>query len=133
VATCLFVYGTLKRGGRNNELLAGQRFLGEARTAPCYRLYDRGPHPCLVEDPARGRTIHGELWEVAPSVLALLDEFEEVPNLFDRLPIVLEDPERTAFTYLYQGDVSALPDCSPSWPGPETTPAGPPHGDPADV
>ena len=31
--TTLFVYGTLKRGGSNHAHLAGQKFLGPARTA----------------------------------------------------------------------------------------------------
>jgi gamma-glutamylaminecyclotransferase len=121
VATHLFVYGTLKRGGRNHNLLAGQRFLGEVRTATRYRLYDRGPHPCLVEDPDHGRAIHGELWEVTPQVVELLDEFEEIPYPFDRRPVALAPPDAAAFTYLYQGDVSTLPDCGAAWP-PETPP-----------
>jgi len=36
--TRIFVYGTLKRGGRNHHFMAGQQFVGEARTAPGYTL-----------------------------------------------------------------------------------------------
>src|SRR5207249_6980142 len=62
--TTLFVYGTLKRGGRGNRWLAGQRFLGEAVTEPTYRLYDLGTYPGLVRDEANGLAVKGELWEV---------------------------------------------------------------------
>jgi gamma-glutamylcyclotransferase (GGCT)/AIG2-like uncharacterized protein YtfP len=129
----LFFYGTLKRNGRSHALLAGQRFVGEARTAPRYRLYDWGPHPCLVEDAAHGIAVFGEVWEVTPAVLAALDAYEGVPGLFDRRPIVLERPGAPVETYLYQGNVAGLPDCGPVWPRPQTTPAGPPEGDPASV
>ena len=37
--TAVFTYGTLKRGGSNHALMAGQTFLGAARTAPGYTLH----------------------------------------------------------------------------------------------
>ena len=61
----LFVYGTLKRGGCRHAPLACQRFLGEARTAPLYRLYDLGSYPGLVPADEGGDVVHGELYEVA--------------------------------------------------------------------
>lgn len=41
----LFVYGTLQRGRVNHGQLAGQRFVGPARTVPGFRLYDLGAIP----------------------------------------------------------------------------------------
>ncbi len=38
----IFVYGTLKRGGRYAHYLNGQAFLGEAFTEPCYRMVNGG-------------------------------------------------------------------------------------------
>ena len=80
--TILFVYGTLKRGLRNHRLIADQEFLGEAVTAPRYRVIDLGLHPGLVTDESNGLAVKGELWAVSDCCLAELDDFEEVPGLF---------------------------------------------------
>ncbi len=85
----LFVYGTLKRGGRAHGLLRGQEFLGAARTVPGYRLYNSGSFPCLKADPAGTGQVQGERWRVDAVTLRRLDEFEGVPYLFRRGPIVL--------------------------------------------
>ena len=117
MSTTVFVYGTLKRGGRNHHLLAGQEFLGEARTLPRYRLYDKGPYPCLVEEPGHGRAVEGELWRVDEPTLARLDRLEGAPNLFDRRAVSLEGFTGPVVTYVYQGDVSRMKDGGPRWPG----------------
>lgn len=88
--TILFVYGTLKRGGRNDFRIAGQEFLGEATTAPRYRVFDLGEHPGLVRDTAGGLAVRGELFAVDEECLAELDAFEDVPNWFVREPIEVE-------------------------------------------
>lgn len=112
----LFVYGTLKRGLSACRLLDGQEFLGEARTVPAYRLYDLGPHPALVADAARGQVVYGELWCVDDATLARLDEYEGPPNLFARQEIAVEGATGSVQAYLYQGDVSGLPECGERWP-----------------
>ena len=111
----LFVYGTLKRGCCNNGLLAGQQFLGEARTPPRYRLYDCGPYPGMVQDRQRGVAVCGEIWQVDEDVFTRLDEFEDV-RLFARREIEIEGVPKPVFAYLYEGDVSALIDGGDSWP-----------------
>ena len=85
--TVLFVYGTLKRGLGNHHLLDGQEFLGEAETEPRYRVIDLRHYPGLVVDEVNGLAVKGELWSVAASCLARLDEFEEVSNTFARKPV----------------------------------------------
>ncbi len=50
----LFVYGTLKRGCRNHRHLAGQAFVGPARTAPGFTLYDLGGYPGIAAGLAAG-------------------------------------------------------------------------------
>ena len=112
----LFLYGTLKRGQANNSLIAGQEFLGPARTAPGYRLYDSGPFPCLVEDRQRGVAVRGELWEVEESLLPKLDEWEEVPRLFVRGKIDVPGVSTPVFAYLYQGDLAGMKDSGDHWP-----------------
>jgi gamma-glutamylcyclotransferase (GGCT)/AIG2-like uncharacterized protein YtfP len=111
-----FFYGTLKRGQRSNGLLAGQEFLGEARTAPHYRLYDSGAFPCLVEDHAQGVAVRGELWRIDDSLVAKLDEWEDVPHAFLRGEIDVPGVSPPVFAYLYRREVSGLSDCGDSWP-----------------
>ncbi len=89
MATRLFVYGTLRTGRPAHHRLAGQRFLGLARTRPLYRLLPGTPYPALV--PAMpGEAVPGEVWEVDPQCLTQLDDYEEVPHLYQRRPIELE-------------------------------------------
>jgi gamma-glutamylcyclotransferase (GGCT)/AIG2-like uncharacterized protein YtfP len=75
----LFVYGSLKRGGRHHEQLAGARFLGLAETEPGYRLEPLGEYLALVRvagpSPVDG-SVAGELFEVDESRLVALDTFE---------------------------------------------------------
>lgn len=113
--TILFVYGTLKRGGRNNHLVAGGRFLGEAITEPRYRVYDLGPHPALVVDEVSGLAVRGELWEVDAPALAALDEFEEVPGPFVRAAVAVEG-ERAVEAYLWNQPVPPAAPSGDRWP-----------------
>ncbi len=65
----LFVNGTLMRGLALHANLEGADFLGEARTAPIYRLYsidDR--HPGMFEVAEGGVSVAGELYRVPEEV-----------------------------------------------------------------
>jgi gamma-glutamylaminecyclotransferase len=116
MGTRLFVYGTLKRGQRSHHLLRGQVFEHEARTAPRYRLYDAGAFPLLVEDPANGLAVQGEVWSVDDAALDRLDEWEGVPRLYSRRPITLEGEAGPVWAYFFNGDAAAYPDCGRLWP-----------------
>lgn len=74
----LFVYGSLKRGGRHHDQLAGARFVGLAETGPGYRLEQLGEYPALVRirDASSAASVKGELFEVDASQLPALDAFE---------------------------------------------------------
>lgn len=88
----VFVYGSLKRGFRHHDQMGGARFLRAARTAPRYTLVVAGDYPALVDD---GTTaVGGELFEVDDEHLAALDVFEDVPELYVRETIELDDGER---------------------------------------
>jgi len=72
-AVQLAVNGTLMRGLElnGNLLRAGARFVREARTLPCYRLWsiaDR--HPAMLRVAENGAAIALEIWEVPPAGLA---------------------------------------------------------------
>ena len=119
--TLLFLYGTLKRGHRNHHFMAGQQFLGPARTLPRYRLYNVGPHPALVEDSANGIVVVGELWQVDDAALARLDAFEGAPQgpaedaEFVRRPIEVAGQAGPVSGYFYCRDVSGLKDIGDRW------------------
>lgn len=115
--TYLFVYGTLMRGECRSGHLAGETFVGEARTAAGYRLYDVGAYPALAAAGAGG-SILGELWQVSDAKLRALDEVEGVDDgLYRRQAIRLEPPHDglDVTTYIYLPSVSGLPDISPCW------------------
>jgi gamma-glutamylcyclotransferase (GGCT)/AIG2-like uncharacterized protein YtfP len=104
----LFVYGTLKRGGVRNGVIAAQKYLGEARTVPRYALVDLGSYPGLVHA-KDGHHVHGELFEVDSALIDTLDAVEGAPALFAMEDIELEGHDRLARSYFYQQDATGRP------------------------
>ncbi len=94
----VFVYGSLKRGARHHAEMATARFVRVARTAPRYALVEAGEYPGLVAD---GDTrVRGEVFEVDAELLVALDAFEEVPELYVRGEVELDDGERALAYFL---------------------------------
>ena len=78
----LFVNGTLMRGLELHGNLEGAEFLGEAQSAPTYRVYsidDR--HPGMFEVGAGGVSVKGELYLVDDELWARI-EAGEPPHLY---------------------------------------------------
>ena len=73
---CVFVYGTLRRGGSNDitRLAPSPRFLGTAQVAGV--LYHLGAYPGLVL--GGPQWVQGEVYGIAPALEQMLDEIEEV-------------------------------------------------------
>ncbi|WP_354643964.1 gamma-glutamylcyclotransferase family protein [Kitasatospora camelliae] len=76
----VFVYGTLRPGGRNHRAhLAGRTTAVRPGTLPGAALHDGPGYPYLVACP--GRSVHGELVTLDPAryaeVLAALDHLED--------------------------------------------------------
>ena len=95
----VFTYGTLLRGEANHDLLARARFVAEARTEPCFELFDLGPFPAMS---VRGQTaVVGELYAVDDATLARLDRLEGHPSFYQRTQILLDDGQMVE-TYLMQ-------------------------------
>jgi len=118
--TRVFVYGTLKRGGLNHHFLAGQKFLGEARTAPGYRLYSLGDYPGMVRSADPTHEVAGEVWAVDAAGLAALDELEGVKEgLYERVPVPLAPPfaGQPVESYLYLRSLEGRPPIGPVWKG----------------
>ncbi|PLX96620.1 MAG: gamma-glutamylcyclotransferase [Desulfuromonas sp.] len=117
--TYLFVYGTLRRAGGMERLLAGQAlFVADG----CFqgRLYRVADYPGAVpsEDPAE--LVRGEVYELvdAEAVLSRLDSYEECGPGFPepaeyirhQEEIHLADGHRCrAWIYLYNHPVADLP------------------------
>lgn len=117
----LFVYGTLQRGRVNHGQLAGQRFVGPARTVPGFRLYDLGGYPGLGPFPEAVTGVTGEVWAVDAAALARLDAFEGVgEGLYRRGPVALQSPYvgEAVEAYFPVADVSGRPVVGETWRGP---------------
>lgn len=99
----VFVYGTLRRGEINDLARAAERaglpaprHAGPARVAG--RLVDFGDWPGLLPGAStRARAILGELYQVTPDLLALMDQIEEytphAPCCFVRADTLAVTPE----------------------------------------
>lgn len=94
----VLVYGTLRRGGSNHELLEHARRLGTHVTGPSYRMLDLGPYPGVV--PGGETPIHGEVYAVTPVEFQLLDALEDYPRSYTRERIAT--PWGPAWIYLYR-------------------------------
>ncbi|MFT3869395.1 MAG: gamma-glutamylcyclotransferase family protein [Nibricoccus sp.] len=115
----VFVYGTLKHGGSNHHLMAGQQFIAIAKTEPLYKLYSIGAYPGMVDVPTNGNPIEGEIWAVDADCLAKLDRLEGLDEgLYKRVPIRLQPPNNVSMVegYLYLPSIAGRRDCGTYWP-----------------
>lgn len=97
----LFVYGTLKRGQPNADLLVGAEWLGPA-TVPGMLYNIDGEHPALV---VYGHAaVQGEVWKCHVDLLPTIDSYESVESgLFRRtgISVLMEDGrEKGCWTYV---------------------------------
>lgn len=96
----LFVYGTLKRGFRNDHLLRAARYISPARTRDaaykmvgvCDSAYD---FPGIEEGSSY---VQGEVYEVSSDLLAEVDIFEGVGADYVRRLVALDNGSK-AFCY----------------------------------
>ncbi|MBT2335040.1 gamma-glutamylcyclotransferase [Variovorax paradoxus] len=74
----VFVYGTLRRGGRNDIARLRPAPVHVADASIAATLYDLGAYPGAVL--GGQRRIVGEIYRIAPQVEAALDRLEEVAD-----------------------------------------------------
>ena len=82
----VFVYGTLKKGFGNHNILKDSKFLGKATTSDRWLMIGKGlsfPY-VLKKDKVKGKLIKGELYEVDSTTLKRLDQLEGVPTHYRR-------------------------------------------------
>lgn len=85
-----FICGSALRGQPDHKNLGEATFLGEAITAPKYRLHSvRDEHPGIYEVPSGGIAIRGELYEFTDEQHRHLLA-SEPPDLYEA-PIELSD------------------------------------------
>ncbi len=85
----IFVFGTLKRGFPMADKLKNTQFHGLAQTAQAFPMFVAGGifGPMMLDSPGRGLRVRGELYDVSPEALAVVDKSEEVgsPGNFRRM------------------------------------------------
>lgn len=82
----IFVYGTLKMGGHNHQILNGSRFIGDGKTIENWAMIgDSMPFPYLLEEDKKdGTHIVGEIYAVNKACLNRLDVLEGYPSHYKR-------------------------------------------------
>ena len=85
----IFVYGTLRTGEPNHDLLAHLTPQCLAHTEPLYELINLGAFPAMVKG---GTTsVVGEVYEVDYATLQALDHLEGHPRFYRRCSIKLRE------------------------------------------
>ncbi|XP_011310621.1 putative gamma-glutamylcyclotransferase CG2811 isoform X2 [Fopius arisanus] len=87
----VFVYGTLKSGQPNHELLISSsngyaKFIGIGKTLNKYPLVIASKYniPFLLKQPGVGHQVLGEVYDVDSKMMDKLDELEEHPRFYLR-------------------------------------------------
>ena len=109
----LAAYGTLKRGGFYNHIIAGQGRYIDTRRIPGWKMYDnRGSYPYAVRG-AVADTIVVELWQVPADILPKVDALEDYPGYYQRTQLEFEiEGGKNVNAYFYfvdQNQVKDLP------------------------
>jgi len=74
----VFVYGTLKVGHSNNDLIEHGNFIGKDGILG-WEMKDLGPFPAIIKG---NKHIIGEVWEI--NNLEMLDMLEGYPSFYNR-------------------------------------------------
>lgn len=114
----VFVYGTLKRGCSNHHYLTGQKFVGETRTVPGFRLYSLGGFPGMVPQPDDQTGVVGEVWSVDAPALVRLDGLEGLSEGMyrrERVPLLAPFADRKVEAYIYARNLEGRRDIGSEW------------------
>lgn len=85
----VFTYGTLKRGEPNSGVMKPHhhKFVGSGHTVRPHPLVVATKHniPCMLDHIGLGQRVCGEVYLVSDGMLEELDEFEESPEVYQRI------------------------------------------------
>jgi len=98
----LFVYGTLKNGFHNHQLLEDAEFICSATTKQKYPMVNIEEYfPYLIDEEGEGCHVEGEVYKIDEKILAILDILEGYPDLYNRHKITVKSLgiELQAITY----------------------------------
>ncbi|XP_034951424.1 putative gamma-glutamylcyclotransferase CG2811 [Chelonus insularis] len=103
----VFLYGTLKRGEPNHDLIRDTangyaKFLGVGRTVNKYPLVIATKYniPFLLHKPGVGHHVLGEVYDVDSKMLEKMDQLEEHPTFYTRIEDdVLLAPDKPNFEF----------------------------------
>ena len=112
----LFVYGSLKKGFDNHELLNKYaKRLGKAHTVKKFAMFEDsfGNYPYLINTPYS--KIQGELYQITrEELMQRIDEFEGAPEYYQRKKIEVKSHHGINRAYVYiQTDATAPNDQEP--------------------
>jgi len=71
----VFVYGSLKKGFFNHQVIENPKFICKTHTKECYKMLDLQSFPGVTKE-EKLSVIHGEVYNVDNITLELLDKFE---------------------------------------------------------
>jgi gamma-glutamylcyclotransferase (GGCT)/AIG2-like uncharacterized protein YtfP len=94
----LFVYGTLKRGCWNHDLVSGSEYLGGGVVRGYTLLVDGIPY--AVPSP-KNCLVRGELYRVDWATVRRVDRLEGHPEWYKRTLVRVETKEGTVEAYMY--------------------------------
>lgn len=105
----VFVYGSLKKGFRNHDLLAGSYCLGTYETLDdMWSMVSFGKFPGVLLNPFKNKqkvsNIIGELYEVNDTVFKSLDELESNGEFYTRVLVSLKNCSVPAWMYILPKD-----------------------------
>lgn len=107
----LFVYGSLKKGFDNHNLLRKHcKRIGKALTIGKFGMFEDsfGNYPYLTTSPQM--RIHGELYELQrKELLEKLDRFEGYPDYYERKKILVKTHKGTVRAFVYIQPNAAVP------------------------
>lgn len=105
----VFVYGTLKRGYLANMYLEGSTYIGDGITVDGFSMYDGG-YPKLVDNGVQPLPVVGEVYEVDSETMAVLDDYESYPTLYDRkiIAVMVDQVQYDCIVYVYNCPTESL-------------------------
>jgi len=84
----IFIYGSLKKGFDNHDILKGAKYISKAETIRSFAMFEEtsGNYPYLLKEANKGYSkIKGELYKIyRKDILKKIDSFEGAPDYYKR-------------------------------------------------